>query len=92
MMRPEILLLDEITSALDPSLIYEVMQIVRELRLAGTTMVLVTHHLEFGSRVCDRFLFLHSGRLIQDAAPQEVLANPANDAVRQYVDMLMSVR
>jgi ABC-type polar amino acid transport system ATPase subunit len=77
MMNPGLLLLDEITSSLDPILTYEVMELIRELKGDGMTMLLVTHHLNFACGVSDEILFLHQGRILQHSSPQDLMSAPA---------------
>lgn len=88
MMEPEILLLDEVTSALDPLLTFEVLQTIRSLREQGLTMILVTHHMEFASSICDRMMFLSHGKIVQLDSPDMLRSNPATDEVGRYLEVL----
>jgi ABC-type polar amino acid transport system ATPase subunit len=88
LMDPEILLLDEITSALDPVLTLDVLQTIRELRDLGLTMILVTHHIEFASSVCDRMMFLSRGKILQLDSPATLRQYPATKDVRSYLEIL----
>ena len=88
MMNPEIFLLDEITSALDPILTVDVMEAIRRLRERGMAMVLVTHHLEFASTLCDRIIFLAEGRIRQIATPEVLRAAPVDAEVRRFLEVL----
>jgi ABC-type polar amino acid transport system ATPase subunit len=92
MMKPKILLLDEVTSALDPVLTVEVMQVIRGLRDAGLAMILVTHHLEFASSLCDRLLFLDLGRIVQIDPPEVMRRSPASPEVKRFLQILTSAR
>jgi ABC-type polar amino acid transport system ATPase subunit len=92
MMRPRLVLLDEVTSALDPVLTVDVMNAIRQLRDEGLTLVVVTHHIEFASQLCDRILFLAAGRVVQLAAPSALRASPANAEVSRFLDLLVSAR
>jgi ABC-type polar amino acid transport system ATPase subunit len=92
MMQPKIMLLDEITSALDPVLTVEVMQAIKQLRDQGLTMMIVTHHIEFASSVCDRIMFLSDGKIIQLGAPDTLRTSPSNEAVRQFLAILRAAR
>ena len=92
MMEPKIMLLDEITSALDPMLTVEVMQAIRKLREKGLTMVVVSHHLEFASSLCDRIMFLSRGEAVQIATPEELRIAPASADVRQFLEVLRTAR
>ena len=91
MMRPRLLLLDEIASSLDPVLTYEVMELIRELKRDGMTMLLVTHHLKFGLAISDRVVFLQDGRIVQDCSPDDFLSAPANPDVQEFIEVLRSL-
>ena len=83
--EPEILLLDEVTSALDPELVGEVLGVIRELAAEGLTMVLATHEMGFARDVADRVCFLHEGRVLETAPPAELFANPTAERTRQFL-------
>lgn len=70
-MHPQILLLDEITAALDPEMVREVLQVVLELAKDGMTMLIVTHEMEFARAVADRVIFLDSGKIVEEGSPEE---------------------
>ena len=88
MMRPKIMLLDEITSALDPVLTVEVMAAIRKLRDEGLTMILVTHHLHFATGICDWIAFLSQGRIVQLDTPSQLQSNPASQEVERFLTIL----
>lgn len=92
MMQPKLVLLDEITSALDPVLTVEVMQAIRQLRDEGLTMIIVTHHIEFASSLCDRILFVSQGQAVQLDTPENLRASPATDEVKLFLDILRAAR
>ena len=69
-MNPEILLLDEITAALDPEMVREVLQVVLELAKSGMTMIIVTHEMEFAKAVADRVIFLDKGKIVEESEPK----------------------
>lgn len=92
MMHPRVLLLDEVTSALDPVLTLDVMQAIRKLRDEGMTMVIVTHHLEFASTLCDRIMYLSNGTAVQVATPDDLRVNPATNEVRAFLQVLRDAR
>lgn len=92
MMNPKIILLDEITSALDPVLTVEVMQAIRKLRDRGLTMLIVTHHIEFATSLCDRLLFLSNGQAIQIDTPEKLRNSPATEEVKNFLEILKSAR
>ncbi|WP_329957511.1 amino acid ABC transporter ATP-binding protein [Novisyntrophococcus fermenticellae] len=86
LMNPEILLLDEITAALDPEMVREVLQVVLELAKEGMTMVIVTHEMEFAKAVADRVLFLDHGEVIEENHPAEFFNNPKTKRTRQFLN------
>jgi ABC-type polar amino acid transport system ATPase subunit len=92
MMHPRVLLLDEVTSALDPVLTLDVMHMIRKLRDEGMTMVVVTHHLDFASTLCDRIMYLSDGAAVQVATPVELRTNPATAEVRAFLQVLRDAR
>jgi polar amino acid transport system ATP-binding protein len=85
MSDPEILLLDEVTSALDPELVGEVLGVIRELAGRGLTMILATHEMGFARDVADRVCFLHEGRVLEDAPPNELFSSPQQERTRQFL-------
>ena len=88
MMNPKVLLLDEITSALDPLLTYEIMQAISRLRDQGLTLIIVTHHMNFASSLCDRLVFLAEGRVVQIDSPDSLRRSPVNEQVRRFLNVL----
>ncbi len=85
MSDPEILLLDEVTSALDPELVGEVLGVIRELAGRGLTMILATHEMGFARDVADRVCFLHEGRVLEDAPPAELFGSPQRERTQQFL-------
>ena len=85
-MHPQILLLDEITAALDPEMVREVLQVVLDLAKEGMTMVIVTHEMEFAKAVADRVIFMDKGVIIEEATPEEFFTNPKSDRVKQFLN------
>ena len=83
--RPRLLLLDEITSALDPELVGEVLQIVRELADGGMTILMATHEMGFARSVSDRVCFLDGGRVLETGPPAQVLGEPVQERTRQFL-------
>ena len=83
--NPRLLLLDEITSALDPVLVNEVLSIVRDLKHDGMTMVLATHEMGFATQVADEVCFLESGNILERGTAQEVLHNPKNLKTQDFL-------
>ncbi|CAN5495073.1 amino acid ABC transporter ATP-binding protein [soil metagenome] len=82
---PSLVLLDEVTSALDPELVGEVLDILRELATGGTTMVLATHEMAFAREVATQVCFLHDGAILESGPPSDVLENPTHDRTRQFL-------
>ena len=85
-MHPEVLLLDEITAALDPEMVREVLQVVLELAKSGMTMVIVTHEMEFARAVADRVIFLDNGRIVEEGSAEEFFTNPKTDRTKQFLN------
>ncbi|WP_018238796.1 amino acid ABC transporter ATP-binding protein [Ensifer sp. BR816] len=88
-MSPKIMLFDEPTSALDPELVGEVLRVIRGLADEGATILLVTHEMRFARDVSNRMIFLHKGEIEQDGTPEELLRNPASDAVARFLSSVM---
>ncbi len=86
LMHPEILLLDEITAALDPEMVREVLQVVLELAKEGMTMIIVTHEMEFAKAVADRVIFLEQGKIIEENTPQKFFERPETDRAKQFLN------
>jgi polar amino acid transport system ATP-binding protein len=84
-MRPKLMLFDEVTSALDPELIKEVLDTMKRLADEGMTMVVVTHEMGFAREVGTRLLFMDEGRILQDGAPKEIFDNPADERLRSFL-------
>lgn len=85
-MDPDIMLFDEVTSALDPELVGEVLKTMRQLTEEGMTMVVVTHELGFAYHVANRVLFLDQGVILEQGEPQQVLKQPATQRMREFLD------
>ena len=83
--RPRLLLLDEITSALDPELVGEVLALVRELKAEGMTMVIATHEMGFARQVADEVCFLDGGTVVERGSPEQVLSAPVEPRTRQFL-------
>lgn len=84
-MNPEVLLLDEITSALDPELVGEVLDVVRELKGSGITMLIATHEMNFAQEISDRVCFLDGGRIAEQGKPQQLFTNPTDERTKQFL-------
>ncbi len=84
-MKPEVLLLDEVTSALDPELVGEVLTVIRRLAHEGMTMAIVTHEMAFAADVSDRVLFLDQGVIAAEGSADEIIRNPSNERLAAFV-------
>jgi polar amino acid transport system ATP-binding protein len=87
--EPEVLLLDEVTAALDPELIGEVLKIIRDLKSAGMTMVIVTHEMAFARDVADRVCFLDGGRIIEQGEPHRLFSHPENPRTQKFLQRII---
>ncbi|MGH8375485.1 MAG: ATP-binding cassette domain-containing protein, partial [Pseudomonas sp.] len=84
-MQPRALLCDEITSALDPELVGEVLKVIQGLAEEGRTMIMVTHEMSFARQVSSQVLFLHQGLVEEEGSPADVLGNPKSERLRQFL-------
>jgi polar amino acid transport system ATP-binding protein len=89
MANPRALLLDEVTSALDPDLVGEVLDLLRELKAGGMTMLLATHEMSFAREVADRVVFLHEGRIVEEGAPAQLLEAPQHPETQRFLRRLL---
>ncbi|HET7443470.1 MAG TPA: amino acid ABC transporter ATP-binding protein [Solirubrobacterales bacterium] len=87
--KPRALLLDEVTSALDPELVGEVLAAVRDLKAEGMTMVIATHEMSFAREVADEVAFLHDGQIIESGPPQKVLEAPEREETKRFLRRLL---
>ena len=88
-MRPTLLLLDEVTSALDPELVAEVLDVIRELAAGGMTMVIATHEMSFARDIANRIGFLDAGRILEMGPPAQILASPKEPRTRQFLQRVI---
>jgi polar amino acid transport system ATP-binding protein len=84
-MKPEIMLFDEITSALDPELVGEVLDAVRELKAAGMTMIMATHEMGFAREAADKVCFLDRGVILEEGPPEAIFSTPGKDRTREFL-------
>lgn len=87
--QPEVMLLDEVTAALDPELVGEVLAIIRKLKSDGMTMVIVTHEMGFARDVADRVCFLDGGRIVEEAEPKTLFSNPQHPRTRKFLQRII---
>jgi polar amino acid transport system ATP-binding protein len=84
-MRPQLMLLDEVTSALDPELVAEVLDVIRELAGGGMTMLIATHEMGFARDIANRVCFLAGGQIVEDAPPAELFSNPRDERTQRFL-------
>jgi len=88
-MRPELMLLDEVTSALDPELVAEVLNVVRELAGGGMTMLIATHEMGFARDIAHRVCFLDGGQILEDGTPERIFSEPTHPRTRQFLQRVI---
>jgi len=88
-MRPHLMLLDEVTSALDPELVAEVLAVIRELAREGMTMLIATHEMSFARDIADRVCFLEAGRILEQGPPESIFTAPENPRTRQFLGRII---
>ncbi len=88
-MRPDIMLLDEVTSALDPELVAEVLNVIRELAAGGMTMVIATHEMGFARDIAARVCFLDAGRILEDGPPERIFSAPREERTRRFLQSII---
>ncbi|HEX8582501.1 MAG TPA: amino acid ABC transporter ATP-binding protein [Acidimicrobiales bacterium] len=91
-MQPELMLLDEVTSALDPELVGEVLSVVRELKATGMTMLIATHEMGFAREIADRVVFLDEGRVVEEGPPERLFGDPTEDRTRRFLQRITAAR
>jgi polar amino acid transport system ATP-binding protein len=89
-MRPELMLLDEVTSALDPELVGEVLNVIRELAEGGMTMLIATHEMSFAREIASRVCFLDEGLILEQGPPAEIFARPKEPRTRQFLERIIA--
>ena len=88
-MRPDLMLLDEVTSALDPELVAEVLEVIRELAARGMTMVIATHEMSFARDIADRVCFLDAGVILEQGPPEQILSAPREPRTQQFLQRII---
>jgi len=88
-MEPKLMLLDEITSALDPQLVSEVLELVRELATSGMTMIIATHEMSFAREVADRVCFLDAGVILEEGPPEQIFSAPTEPRTREFLGRVL---
>jgi len=88
-MRPQLMLLDEVTSALDPELVAEVLSVIRELATSGMTMLIATHEMSFAKDIANRVGYLHEGAILEEGPPEEIFSTPRNPRTQQFLQRII---
>jgi polar amino acid transport system ATP-binding protein len=88
-MQPDLMLLDEVTSALDPELVAEVLEVIRELAAAGMTMLIATHEMSFARDIADRVCFLDAGVILEQGPPEQILSTPREPRTQQFLQRII---
>ena len=88
-MQPDLMLLDEVTSALDPELVAEVLEVIRELAAAGMTMLIATHEMSFARDIADRICFLDAGVILEQGSPEQILSAPTEQRTQQFLQRII---
>ncbi len=91
-MQPELMLFDEVTSALDPELVAEVLEVIRELAEGGMTMVLATHEMSFARDIANRVCFLDDGRILEEGTPEAIFTAPQEERTQQFLQRVIEAR
>ncbi len=91
-MQPQIMLLDEVTSALDPELVAEVLEVIAELAAGGMTMLIATHEMGFARDTASRICFLEEGKIIEEAPPAELFTNPKDERTRRFLRRIVEAK
>jgi polar amino acid transport system ATP-binding protein len=91
-MQPELMLFDEVTSALDPELVAEVLEVIRELAAGGMTMIIATHEMSFARDMADRVCFLDAGRILEEGRPEEIFTAPREERTQQFLQRIIEAK
>ena len=91
-MQPELMLFDEVTSALDPELVAEVLEVIRELAAGGMTMIIATHEMSFARDMANRVCFLDAGRILEEGSPEEIFTAPREERTQQFLQRIIEAK
>ena len=91
-MQPDLMLFDEVTSALDPELVAEVLEVIRELAAGGMTMIIATHEMSFARDMADRVCFLDAGRILEEGPPEEIFTSPREERTQQFLQRIIEAK
>ena len=86
-MHPEIMLFDEVTAALDPEMVREVLDVMLDLAKQGSTMIIVTHEMQFAKAVSNRVIFMDNGEIVEEVAPKEFFENPKTERAQKFLNI-----
>jgi polar amino acid transport system ATP-binding protein len=89
-MNPHVMLFDEVTSALDPELVHEVLAVMRRLAEEGTTMLVVTHEMMFAREVCNRVVFMSDAEIVEEGPPDEIFRNPRHERTKKFLSCILN--
>ena len=88
-MQPKVMLFDEVTSALDPELVKEVLDVMKQLAAEGMTMLVVTHEMGFAREVASRVVFMDGGVVVEEASPDQLFSKPANERTQRFLAAIL---
>lgn len=88
-MDPEVMLFDEVTSALDPEMVGEVLNVMKDLAKTGMTMIVVTHEMAFAKQVADRVIFMADGKIVEENSAEDLFDNPQNERTKEFLSMVL---
>jgi polar amino acid transport system ATP-binding protein len=91
-MQPELMLFDEVTSALDPELVAEVLEVIRELAAGGMTMIIATHEMSFARDMANRVCFLDAGMILEEGAPDQIFTSPREERTQQFLQRIIEAK
>lgn len=86
-MHPKVMLFDEVTAALDPEMVREVLDVMLELAREGSTMVIVTHEMQFARAIADRIIFMNEGKIVEENTPNEFFTKPKTERAEQFLNI-----
>ncbi|MCL2354252.1 MAG: amino acid ABC transporter ATP-binding protein [Defluviitaleaceae bacterium] len=88
-MNPTLMLFDEVTASIDPEMVYEVLQVIKDLKGQGMTMMIVTHEMGFARNVADEIIFMDGGHIVEQASPADFFANPQTERAKQFLSKFL---
>lgn len=88
-MNPKLMLFDEVTASIDPEMVYEVLQVIRDLKNEGMTMIIVTHEMGFAKSASDHVIFMDSGNIVEQSSPNDFFSNPKEERTKQFLNKFL---